>query len=166
MRTVFFLLSALVLASCSTVNYYIVRHAEKATPGAGMSSDVPLSPAGEQRAIALKESLATKKIGQIFSTNTIRTRSTVKPAADFWGLTISIYGPVPDSAFISQLRSSKKNTLITGHSNTVDDIVNKLCGSVQITGDLRDTEYDNLFVVTKKRGKYIFSRKKYGVTTE
>ena len=166
MRTLFFILSALVLASCSTVKYYIVRHGEKAVAGAGMTSDVPLSPAGEQRAMALKDNLVTKKIGKVFSTNTIRTRSTVKPTADFFGLTTLIYGPVPDSAFISLLKTSKKNILIAGHSNTVDDIVNKLCGSVQIGGDLRDTQYDNLFVVTKKKDRYIFSGKKYGAVTE
>jgi hypothetical protein len=73
---------------------------------------------------------------------------------------IQTYGPKPDSAFISQLRSLKKNTLIVGHSNTVDDIVNMLCNEQKLT-DLQDAEYDNLFIVTIKNGTAHFERKKF-----
>ena len=72
-----------------------------------------------------KEILKTKKIGYIFSTNTIRTRSTAEPVRAYFNLATEAYPPVPDSAFIARLKSLKKNTLIVGHSNTVDDIVNK-----------------------------------------
>ena len=73
-----------------------------------------------------------------------------------------MYGPLPDSMFINKLNTLKKNVLIVGHSNTVDDIVNGLCGEVKIAGDLPETAYDNLFVVVKKRGKLIFRELKYG----
>ena len=101
-----------------------------------MSSDVPLTEKGKQRAEALKEILKDKKIAYVFSTNTIRTKSTAQPTADYFHLTTEIYGPRPDSAFISLLKSKKKNTLIVGHSNTVDDIVNMLCGEKKVAGDL------------------------------
>ena len=73
-----FLVPVLVLTSC-TRTYYIVRHAEKVVVNGNssmMSNDPPLTEAGKERAEALKELLKTKKIGYIFSTNTIRTRST------------------------------------------------------------------------------------------
>ena len=145
----------ILLASCSH-RYYIVRHAEKATQAANMSSDVPLSEKGKQRAKALKELLKNKKISYIFSTNTIRTRSTAQPLADQLGLKIETYGPVPDSSFINKLRALKKNALIVGHSNTVDDIVNMLCKRKEVAGDLPDSAYSKLFIVTIKGKKTSF----------
>jgi len=47
----------------------------------------------------------------------------------------------------------------------VDDIINKLCGSIIIPADLRDAEYDNLFVVKKKGRKMHFKSRKYGKTS-
>lgn len=158
-----FLFISLLSTACTT-SYYIVRHAEKVpAEGSGaMSNDLPLTAAGKERAEALKEIMKTKKIGYIFSTNTNRTKSTAEPTKAYFNLETTLYTPQPDTAFITKLRSLKKNTLVVGHSNTVDDIVNKLCGSLKIPADLKETEYDNLFVVKKKRGKMLFESKKYG----
>jgi len=151
----------LIFSSC-THTYYVVRHAEKATQEANMSSDVPLTEQGKQRAEQLKEILKNKKIGLVYSTNTIRTKSTAQPTADYFHLPIETYGPRPDSAFIALLKSKKKNTLVVGHSNTVDDIVNMLTGKKEVAGDLPDTEYNNLFIVKKKGRKFSYSVIKYG----
>ena len=158
------LLLSLVLASCRQT-YYVVRHAEKeAQQGTEtmMNNNPPLSETGKQRAEALKEVLKTEKIGYVFSTNTIRTLSTAEPVKNYFNLDTEIYEPVPSESFISRLLSLKKNTLIVGHSNTVDDIVNKLCGSVKIPADLPDTAYDNLFVIRKKGKNMAFENKKFG----
>ncbi len=127
-----------------------------------MSSDVPLTEAGQQRAIALKTLLAKKKIQAIFSTQTIRTTSTAKPLAELKGITIQLYSPRDTvDRFISRLKSIRKGAvLIVGHSNTVDDLVNKMMGQILLT-DLAETEYDNLFIVKRKGKKYLFERKKY-----
>jgi len=164
--TATFLLTAFLLTACSHT-YYVVRHAEKATPspGATMSSpnNPPLSQAGEQRAQALKETLKDSKVEYIFSTNTIRTMSTAEPLRNYLALTTQTYGPMPDSAFIQKLKGLKKNVLVVGHSNTVDDVVNGLTGEKTIPGDLQDSEYSNLFVVTYKGKKFVkFERKTFG----
>lgn len=154
----------LLLASCSTQRYYIVRHAEKASVPAGTtmsSSNPPLTDAGKKRAEDLKEVLKTKKIGYVFSTNTIRTTATAEPTRAYFGLTTEIYPPVPDDAFINRLKALKKNTLIVGHSNTVDDIVNKLSGIKQLS-DLPETEYNHLFIIIKKGKKWKFESLYYG----
>jgi phosphohistidine phosphatase SixA len=130
-----------------------------------MSKDPSLTEAGKERAEALKEILKTKKIGAIFSTNTIRTKSTAEPVSVHFNLAAETYAPLPDSAFIERLKAVKKNTLVVGHSNTVDNIVNKLCGSIKIPGDLPETEYDNLFIVTKKGRRFSFENKKFGKPT-
>ncbi|WP_276501506.1 SixA phosphatase family protein [Terrimonas pollutisoli] len=165
MRNLSLLLLFFSLSSC-TRYFYVVRHAEKAVVNSGdsmMSSDPGLIEKGQQRAEALKTELANKKIGYIFSTNTIRTKSTAEPTRVLFNLTVETYPPFPDSAFFDRLQSLKKNTLIVGHSNTVDDIVNRLCGAVKLPTDLADTEYDNLYIVKKTGRNFRFEQKKYGI---
>ena len=146
--------------------YYIVRHAEKRTIDSSSmtNSDPPLSPDGTQRALALRDLLKKKDISYIFSTNTIRTKATAEPLSEAKHIPIQIYGPRPDSNFISRLKTLKGNTLLVGHSNTVDDIVNGLCGKL-LLNDLPDAAYDNLFVVTNKNGQYELKQEKYGKKT-
>jgi phosphohistidine phosphatase SixA len=139
----------------------VVRHAEKAAQAANMSSDVPLSTVGKQRAERLGGLLHNKKIGLIYSTNTIRTRTTAEPTANHFLLSINTYGPKPDSAFIKLLKAQKKNTLVVGHSNTIDDIVNMLCGETKVAGDLDETIYDNLYVIKRKGKKFTFRNDKF-----
>lgn len=159
-------------SSCGSVKYYIVRHAEKETASAGTTmstpDDPPLSAAGRIRAIELKEALRGKGIQYIYSTNTVRTISTAQPFAELRGATkIETYN-TRDSLdqFIQKLKEIEKgNSLIVGHSNTVDDIVNKLCGETKIPADLPDSEYDNLYIVTKKGNRMKFENKTYGTPT-
>ncbi|HEX2630222.1 MAG TPA: histidine phosphatase family protein [Chitinophagaceae bacterium] len=167
-----YLLIAIVVcicvASCSSQRYYVVRHAEKLVitkDSAGMmASNPPLSEPGKVRSFVLRSELQHKKISHIFSTNYLRTKSTAQPLSDTIGIPIVIYSPSRDSvtAFDARLKALKGNVLVVGHSNTVDDIVNKLTGRTDIPGDLSETEYDNLFIVTKKGKKWLFERKKYG----
>lgn len=152
MRITYLLLPALFILTACSHSYYIVRHAEKAGPGNSatmMNDDPPLTKAGEQRAEALKDSLKDKRIHYIFSTNTIRTKSTAEPLRAYLGLETVIYAK-PDSGFIARLKKIKKNTLIVGHSNTVDDLINGLLGKQTLT-DLKDSEYDNVFEVVYKK---------------
>lgn len=149
-RTFLFIL--LLSASSCRSTYYIVRHAEKEAPAHVMTSDVPLSAAGKERAEALMGELKNKGIRRIYSTNYIRTRETARPLSAATGVAIEAYD-VKDTAFINKLKAFEKgNTLIVGHSNTVDDLVNGLTGE-KLLQDLPDTQYGDLFVV-KKRGKY------------
>lgn len=165
---IFLLMAAIacLTVSCGTQQrFYVVRHAEKATVtdnAQGMSkTDPPLADSGRQRADDLKTELQSEKIGYVFSTNTVRTKETAEPTSAFFGLTTAIYSPVPDDAFISKLKELKKNTLIVGHSNTVDDIVNKLMGR-PVLSDLPETEYNHLFLVIRKGKKWKFRSLLYG----
>ncbi len=153
-----FLLAAL-FASC-TSTFYIVRHAEKETAASGTSTDVPLSAAGAERAEALKELLKDKKIMRIYSTNYLRTKNTAAPLSTQLGIPVVVYNP-SDSAFIPSVRELKGNTLIVGHSNTVDDIINALTQTRQMS-DLPDTQYGDLFILKRKGGKWTFERSLFG----
>jgi 2,3-bisphosphoglycerate-dependent phosphoglycerate mutase len=160
--TKLFILFIISLSSCATTNYYVVRHAEKEAASTNMmTTDVPLSQSGKERAEALKILLQNNNIQRIFSTNYIRTTSTVKPLSEAIGVPIEIYAP-GDSLFINNIKEIKnRNILIVGHSNTVDDIVNGITGEKHLQ-DLPDTQYGDLFVIKKKGNKYKLELKKFG----
>ncbi|MBD0332590.1 MAG: histidine phosphatase family protein [Chitinophagaceae bacterium] len=154
------LISTLIFYACNNT-FYIVRHAEKETAST-MITDVPLSKAGEQRAYSLKDALKNKHIRYIFSTNTLRTTSTVKLLSNTIGVKIHLY-EAPDASFINQLKEIKRgNVLIVGHSNTVDDIVNGLTGK-KILNDLADDEYGDLFIVKRQGKSYTFTKSHFGM---
>lgn len=161
------LITVLFSVSLKSQTIYIVRHAEKASgaamTAAGSSANDPaLSEAGKVRAQALKKELLRKKIAVIFSTNTIRTKTTAEPLATFWSIPIQTYSPTPTAAFMDSVKRLGKNVLIVGHSNTVDDLANGITGKKVVEGDLADSEYDNLFIITVKKDDVVFKRKKYG----
>jgi broad specificity phosphatase PhoE len=143
---------------------YVVRHAEKITSSGNastmMDNDPPLSDAGKVRALVLKNELAGKHITHIYSTNTIRTRSTAEPLSQAIKINVELYNNI--DSLVTTIRSAKGNVLVVGHSNTVDDIVNKLCGQRKLATDLKDGEYDNLFVMKINGKKVHFENRKYG----
>ncbi len=154
MKKLFVYLGLLVLTGSCTRTYYIVRHAEKSAEPA---KDPVLTAAGQERAERLKLLLADKHIAHIFSTATTRTMSTAQPTSMLTGVPIEDYGPKPDSLFINRLKQRKRNTLIVGHSNTIDDIANMLCRKKVVAGDLPDTAFSNIFMVKMKGERVYFS---------
>ena len=166
MRYVIICLMA-ALGSCSQ-KVYVVRHAEKAVSGSQTemvidASNPPLSEAGEQRALDLRKLLGRKNIKYIYSTKYERNMATARPLAEARNITIRQYDPSPNE--IGSLQSSIEeiedgNVLIVGHSNTVDDIVNTFTNGKSLT-DLAETEYDNLFILKRKKGKWVYTRKRY-----
>ena len=160
MQRLFFLLVVVYLLTSCGNTYYIVRHAEKAIPSHGRTMmtvhDPELSSPGQLRAETLAERLRDKGIARIFTTNTIRTKATAAPLATLLKIEPETYSAA-DEAFIEKLKSINKNTLIIGHSNTIDDIVNKLTGEVQLS-DLPDSAYSNIFIVKRKGNRFVLRR--------
>lgn len=152
----FVLLLSVITIGCQT-NYYVVRHAEKA---AEPRQDPPLTNEGQQRAERLKGLLNNKGIKQVYSSNYVRTQETARPTAEMLGLSIESYNPGKQGVFIEQLKSSKKNTLIVGHSNTIRYVINGLTEEETLKQDLMDDEYSNLFIIKRKRfpKKQVFER--------
>ena len=162
MKRIIFFFTIIVFCSCSSasINYYIVRHAEKAIVDSTVkSSDVPLSEEGKKRAENLKTQLQDKNIKFIFSTNTVRTKATAEPLSEQTGIPIQIYDG-SDTGFVQTLKNLKGNVLVIGHSNTVDDVVNGLVGKPALN-DLPENQFGDLFIVHKKGNNFSYEAAHY-----
>ena len=135
----------LVLTSCSTTHYYVVRHGEKVDN----SDNSPLNEAGFRRAEALRDVLADKRIGVIFVSDKIRTRQTAIPIAEHFDLEpIVIPKPETDHLIADIKDIYGKSVLVVRHSEELDLIVNALSPSDTI--EPIGNEFDNLFVVRRQ----------------
>ena len=138
------LLLVLVLAGCAgapqPARVFVVRHAEKAD-----GPDPALTPAGQQRAERLAEMLAGEDIRQIFSTDTLRTRSTAKPLAERLGLAVELYDHREPGKLVDAIRVGGGSALVVGHSNTIADIAARFGAAPG--SPVADDEYDRLYVI-------------------
>ncbi|MBN7813958.1 SixA phosphatase family protein [Algoriphagus pacificus] len=163
MKNLLFLFFGLfLLASCGSKSnektIYIVRHAEKELVG----DDPKLLQVGQIRAAKLGQILADKEIKHVFSTDYRRTKETAAPTANAAGLEIQTYDPRNNDALVEQLKSLEGNVLVVGHSNTVGQIANYFVGDGEKYGDLEDTQYEFIYIVTlDKEGKSAVERKTY-----
>ncbi|MBC6699453.1 histidine phosphatase family protein [Hymenobacter sp. BT190] len=152
------LLSVLLLPGCATrpagssssapadTVVYVVRHAEKeTTPGL---ADPPLTPAGQQRALALRDTLRKASVAAVFSTSTIRTRTTAEPLAAQQRQQIMPYDAKQLPALSARIRRKYRGrtVLVVGHSNTILETVEAL-GAARPVPTVGDNEYDYLLEV-------------------
>lgn len=135
--------STITTSTSDMTTVYIVRHAEKLNT----ESDTPLSPAGEERAIALADRLADAKVQQIYATTRLRTQQTVGVLAKRLGLEPVLLDPGSTGDLVTRIKASDhgKVVLVAGHSNTVADIVNGLSGKA--VEALPEDRFDRLFRV-------------------
>jgi len=151
-----------VIAQKTTI--ILVRHAEKDTTAQGstmMTADPPLTEQGKQRAIKLVKVLKSYKIDSIFSTNFIRTKSTVQPLAEKRNIIIKTYDHKKLDAFAAQLKAMKgKTVVVAGHSNSTPMLVNAILGEKRYE-NLDESVYNKIFYVTIKNDKIKVKVKTY-----
>lgn len=131
---------------------YVVRHAEKdPTPGL---ADPALTATGQQRAQALREELvkAPRPVATVFSTNTLRTRTTAMPLATQLQIPVEVYDARQQAALASRIRReyAGRVVLVVGHSNTILETVEAL-GAQRPVPSVGDDEYNYLLEVTMPR---------------
>jgi broad specificity phosphatase PhoE len=141
---------------------WVVRHAEKITSNP-KDKDPELSSEGSVRAEALLKLLKGEKIDSIFTTNFKRTKLTAFPLADKIGLALKMYNSADQKTFAKQLMANAKgkNILIVGHSNTVLEAIEAF-GGVKPMAELKDEDYDYIFLLTIKNGKTEVKVERYG----
>ncbi len=161
MKILQLLLLLFILNSCSTQRFYIVRHAEKFDS----SKDPVLSGAGIERAAALENYLADKKIDTVFTTSYKRSIQTGGPTALKLNIPLVQLNQGPQTELdklTTRLKNIKgnKNLLVVGHTNTVPAIVFALSG--QTVAEIPETAYNNMYIVTIKGKKKVLLHTTYG----
>ncbi len=137
--------ASFTVAAESTV-IYLLRHAEKVDD----SADAALSVEGEARAQVYADILKDENLTAIFSTPYIRTRKTAEPTAVMHGLAIQEYDPAQPEDLVAILKNHSGTVLVTGHSNTIPELVNLLTG--ENMPNLDDRVYDRVYRVTLEDG--------------
>ena len=132
-----------------TTTIFLVRHAEKELNG---GTDPPLTTEGTVRSEALAHVLEEASINAIFVTEFQRTQQTAGPAAVAYGLKPVIISSSDREGLIDEIfdRHRGEEVLVTGHSNTLPDIILEL--GIIPAPDIPDTVYDDLFIVRVRHG--------------
>lgn len=143
--TIFFLMIFGMTHAQEISTFILVRHAEKVV---SENRDPELSETGKIRAEKLNNILESVQINAIYTTDFIRTKSTVRPIAESKNITPRIYNPSELSAFGDLIvkRHSGETVLVSGHSNTTPALLNVLTGSEEYES-LDESEYDWVYIV-------------------
>lgn len=140
---------------------FIVRHAEKET-----GKDPLLTPAGNARAGDLMRILQNEGVQKIYVSQYKRTQNT----ADSMRIQLMIdtvhytADTLCDHLInaIMEHRDFGKTILIIAHSNTIPQMIRKFGVTGYPYGDIADSEYDNLFLITYKKEKARLKQQQYG----
>lgn len=141
-----------LFAQYKKLTVILLRHAEKDLS----ITDDPnpeLSPAGKLRAQNLIKAIDKYHPDAIYSSNYIRTRSTVTPLARRKSMMIQIYDPRNLNQMKDLILSGKiKRIVVVGHNNTTPALANLLINQDKYK-TLAENEYDKIWVIKIKRKK-------------
>lgn len=145
----------------SGTKIYVVRHAEKDT-----GNNPQLTAAGRKRAGHLLQILQQKNIQRIYSTPYRRTIQTGDSLRILLHIDTLIYkADTTGQGIYDKIIAAGdggKTILIIGHSNTVPRIIRKLGAKDFPSTDIPDMEFDNLYLISYKKGKVKVKQMKYG----
>lgn len=157
-RTCFIFLVLGMGIACQSPKVYLVRHAEKSTEPA---NDPHLTQEGQERAADLAKYFSRLKLDAIHSTPFNRTRETAAPLMEQKEISVQTYQPTQTDKIAENAISLKQHTLIIGHSNTLIPAMKSL-GIQPGIEQIADNDYDNLFILRKKKGKWLLEHQTYG----
>jgi phosphohistidine phosphatase SixA len=135
------------------MNIVLIRHAERHSSG----SDA-LSAAGKKRAELLVRMFKEAGVSAIFTSEFTRTKQTAAPLAAALGLSPQQIASDPAAAG-AQVAAAGPFPLVVGHSDTVPELIKTLGGPANL--EIKDNEFDWMFVVTLVSGKVSTLRFRY-----
>jgi len=165
MKKYLLLLFVLIVSkNFSQTTIILLRHAEKDTTIQGsttMNANPPLSEKGKHRAIRLISELKNYHPDLIYSTDYIRTKSTIQPIAQKFNKEILIYNVKEQSKLANELLAIENKTIIVvGHSNTIPLLANMIMQQNLFTL-MDDNDYKHYWIITIKNGKATACIKEY-----
>lgn len=142
-----------VFAQHRNLTIVLLRHAEKDSAPTADKVNPELSADGKLRAQKLVKVIKKYKPDAIYSSDFIRTKTTVQPLAEKRKLTVQIYNHRNLKELADLIMSGKiKRILVVGHNTTTPALVNMLIGQEKYKA-LAESEYDKIFVVKIKKKK-------------
>lgn len=125
--------------------FYLIRHAEKDRSNPD-EQNPNLTAKGIERSIHWASYFDSIPLNSIYTTNYNRTKETITPVSESKGITPKIYSP--NELDIEQFIQANygKSVLISGHSNTTPNMVNKILGEEKFS-DMSDSDNKSLFVI-------------------
>ena len=122
----------------------VVRHTEKVSD----ASDAVLSDVGWERARELRRVAADAGVTVLFASQFARAQQTLEPIARHLGLEIQVHDARDSEGLAKRILRDHAGevVLVSGHSNTVPEIVAAL-GAPE-PPPIDDAEYDKLFIVS------------------
>jgi phosphohistidine phosphatase SixA len=152
------LFASILLSTASAQStIFIVRHGEKATDA---SKDPELSAAGRARAEVLARMLKDFGITAIYATEFRRTQETAAPLAAILQLKVTVIPARDTAALAAKFDDEKAKALVVGHTNTIPGLIKAL--GIQGEPEIREDEYDNLFIVVLSEERPHLIRLRYG----
>jgi broad specificity phosphatase PhoE len=121
---------------------FIVRHAEKASPG---GKDPELSVQGQKRADALANILKDSQITAVFATEFKRTQETAAPTARAAHVNPTVIPANDIDVLAEKLRTLNGNALVVGHGNTIPDLLRALGIATPVS--IPEDDYTEMFAV-------------------
>nr|MBI1229331.1 histidine phosphatase family protein [Cytophagales bacterium] len=122
---------------------YIIRHAEKLSSG----DDPELSQEGKLRADRIANLWSSRPIKAIYSTPTVRTRSTVGPLSSILELPITEYDVQNHDGLVNLIQSGSGDAVVVGHSNSIYQVANYFQDPDSLFNELDPSDYDTFFEV-------------------
>jgi broad specificity phosphatase PhoE len=147
---VFLGITAFLVSACQPENetlVFVVRHAEKVITEE--TDDPALTEKGQLRAEKLFSSLQLDTVHALYSTDFKRTKATLQPLAEQFGLKVGLYEAHAYEGLAEKIRAenSGQNVVVSGHSNTVLPIIEAL-GATPPLDSIGENDYGYIFRVS------------------
>jgi 2,3-bisphosphoglycerate-dependent phosphoglycerate mutase len=159
-----FLLMCVKFVFAQQNTFILVRHAEKDTTQVGsttMSANPPLNKQGLNRAKKLVKALKSFAIDEIYSTDFLRTKTTVEPLSIKKEIEIKLYNHKQLKQFAAELTAKQNKTIVVaGHSNSTPALVNLIIGKETYPA-LDESVYNKIYIVKQNGAEFTVEIRTY-----
>lgn len=144
--------------------FILIRHAEKDTTIKGsttMNANPPLNKQGLKRAKKLVKALKSFTIDEIYSTDFLRTKTTVEPLSVKKEIEIKLYNHKQLKQFAVELTNKQNKTIvIAGHSNSTPALVNFIINKETYPA-LDESVYNKIYIVKQNGTAFTVEVREY-----